>query len=87
MRLPATAEESSDSAPSPQTTCWGGRVGRARHSWVRVEGGEGWGRMGRMELTASRLMGYEDGEPQKGMGGTLRVEGLEKRCFWSCCLI
>lgn len=30
---------------------------------MRVKGGEGWGKM---EPTASRLMGHEDGEPQEG---------------------
>lgn len=35
--------------------------GAGRHSWVK--GGETWGKM---ERTASRRMGHEDGEPQEG---------------------
>lgn len=40
VRLPATAEESSDSAPSPQTTCWGGsrQAGRAGRRETRNGG-------------------------------------------------
>lgn len=47
--------------PTDNMLGWG--AGRARHSWVRVKGGEEWGKM---ELAASGLMGHEDGEPQEG---------------------
>lgn len=63
VRLPATAEESSDSAPSPQTTCWGGG-GEGEAQLGEDEGRRGMGQ--KMELTASRFMGHEDGEPQEG---------------------
>lgn len=48
VRLPATAEESSDSAPSPQTTCWGGG-GEGEAQLGEDEGRQGMGQ--KMELS------------------------------------
>lgn len=73
MRLPATAEESSDSAPGPQTTCrveegvgWDGTRG-AGHSRTGRDQGGGERRMGEMEhpdFGAMRMEGV--GELQGG---------------------
>lgn len=64
MRLPATAEESSHSAPGPQTAC---RVGGGKPGWggwrEATNGGKNGGKMG---LTASTLVGRGDGGPERG---------------------
>lgn len=57
--------------PTDNMLGWEG--GRARHSWVRVEGGGEWGRMGRNGADSLQAYGLWGWEPQKGMGG--RFEG------------
>lgn len=75
MRPPATAEESSDSAPGPQTTCrveegvgWDGTGGAGRsrtgRDGTRVEGREGWGEMEHPDFGAMRMEGVRGGSQE-----------------------